>query len=325
MSQILVTGAAGFIGYHLSKHLLNAGHEVTLVDNFKRGRKDKELDKLLAHKNAKFLQMDLTDMDQVNALPYYSKIYHLAAINGTGNFYSIPDQVLRVNIMTTLNLLEWAKDKKDVKIVYTSSSEAYAGTIQSNPSLVPTAEDVPLCIDDVTNVRWSYGASKLLGECAMFAYGSKYPVEFSVVRYHNIYGARMGFDHVLPQFLRRIHSGESPLKVYGTTQTRAFCYITDAVKATQMVMDHDKSDKQIYHIGNQDEEIKISDLAVKLLGILHKPQEILPMDPPDGSVTRRCPDTTKLSRLGYKPTVNLDQGLSEMAEWYMSYFNAPEN
>lgn len=321
MSKILVTGAAGFIGYHLAAHLASRGREVILVDNFTRGAEDRDFSELLQQQNISFLKMDLSDQASIDQLPDgVTQVYHLAAINGTSNFYKIPDQVLRINIQTTLNLLEWAKSQKNIKMVYTSSSEAYAGTVQQNPSLVPTKEDVPLCIDDVTNVRWSYGASKLLGECAMFAYGSRYGFEFSVVRYHNIYGPRMGYEHVIPQFIQRAFEGESPLKVYGTENTRAFCYITDAIRATLLVMESEESSGQIYHIGNDAEEIEISELAKKVLASMGQKPEILAMGAPAGSVNRRCPDISKMKRLGYVPEVNLEMGLKPMIEWYLKAF-----
>ena len=319
--KIMVTGSAGFIGCHLARYLLVQGHEVVLVDNLARGRQDKEFEALVGDSNATFCNIDLTlpnafdrfgdDIDQV---------YHLAAINGTENFYAIPDQVLRVNVLATLNLLEWAKSKPGTKLLISSSSETYAGSIKLLKNCIPSKEDIPLCIDDITNVRWSYGASKLLGECAFYSYAKTHPgMRFSIVRYHNIYGPRMGFEHVMPQFLDRIFKKELPLVVYGGKETRAFCYVSDAVEATMHIMNSDKADGQIVHVGNGDEEIEIGDLALLMLEMCGESKEISVRPSPPGSVMRRCPDVGKLASLGFLCRVSLREGLAQTIPWYRDH------
>ena len=171
-----------------------------------------------------------------------------------------------MNVLSTLHLLEWARDR-EVKLLFSSTSETYAGTIRLMDGFIPTEEDVPLCIDDIRNVRWSYGASKILAECAFFAYARVAPIRFSIVRYHNIYGPRMGFEHVMPQFLDRILKRQLPLEVFGGDESRAFCYITDAVAATRLVMESSDADGEVVHIGNSKEEIAICDLATLMLEI----------------------------------------------------------
>jgi len=169
--KTIITGAAGFIGYHLANHLANQGRELILIDNFQRGKMDEEFVKLIKRKNVQFLELDLTGNDAFSSIEDdVSEVYHLAAINGTENFYNIPDQVLRVNILSTLNVLEWAKNNPGVEILYSSSSEVYAGAIKLGIGIIPTDESVPLCIDDISNVRWSYGASKLLAENAFYSF-----------------------------------------------------------------------------------------------------------------------------------------------------------
>ena len=323
--KTIITGAAGFIGYHLAARLADQGKELILIDNFRRGQKDREFKKLIRRSNVRFIEMELTEKGALSQIQdHVSEIYHLAAINGTGNFYSIPDQVLRVNVLATLNLLEWSRDKNDVKIIYSSSSEVYAGGIKSGIARIPTGEDAPLCIDDISNVRWSYGASKILGESAFFSYGQVSPFRFSIIRYHNIYGPRMGFGHVVPQFFHRINQGEVPLKVYGGQQTRAFCYISDAVRATQLVMESPVTDKKIIHIGNDGKEIKIVDLAKLILEITDNTPEVIEKSPPEGSVNRRCPDISFLRSLGFCPRVGIKEGLSYTRKWYKKVLQAQE-
>jgi len=322
-SKILITGAAGFIGYHLAKDLISQGEKLVLIDDFSRGKLDQDFSLLTKTDNITFINADLTKRSAFNQIEdKISCVYHLAAINGTDNFYNIPDKVLRVNILSTLNLLEWAKSKSNVKIIFSSSSEVYAGSLKNGIGSIPTKEDIPLCIDDISNVRWSYGASKLLSENAFFSYNKNYEIKFSIIRFHNIYGPRMGYKHVMPQFMERILvKNQNPLKVYGGRQTRAFCYISDAVSALKIIMESNKTNQAIINIGNDEEEIKINDLAKLVIKLSGSNNTIVEKDAPVGSVVRRCPDISLLKSLGYNPLVSLEEGLSIMMGWYKDIFS----
>ncbi len=315
--KILITGSAGFIGFHLAKKLHSQGEDLILIDNFARGIKDQEFLDFLKKPNIKFYDIDITKESAFSLIKEeIEQVYHLAAINGTKNFYSIPDKVLRVNVIGTLNLLDWIKNKPNVKILFSSSSEVYAGALSMGIGTIPSDEKIPICIDDITNPRWSYGLSKALSEGSFFSYSKRYSMNFSIIRYHNIYGPRMGYDHVIPQFFDRICEGEVPLKVYGAIQTRAFCYIDDAVDATIMVMNSEKIDRRIVHIGNDLEEVKINKLAKMMLRLLSDSNKIIELEPPLGSVGRRCPNIELLKSLGYLPKIMLQEGLIKTVEWY---------
>lgn len=317
--NILITGAAGFIGFHLANKLQADGHNLILVDNFERGIKDKSFLDLLKKINVNFYNIDITKDNafcQINDKVDY--IYHLAAINGTKNFYSIPDKVLRVNVIGTLNILDWVKNKPNIKILFSSSSEVYAGALSMGIGSIPSNEQIPICIDDITNPRWSYGLSKALSEGSFYSYFKRYNIKFSIVRYHNIYGPRMGYDHVIPQLFNRIFNGQVPLEVFGSSQTRAFCYIDDAVDATITIMNSIDMNGEIIHIGNDLEEIKIKNLAKLMLKYMSKPDNIIEMDPPEGSAERRCPNIKKLRSLGFTPSIMLIEGLKKTLSWYFN-------
>ncbi len=318
----LITGAAGFIGFHLAKYLSEKGDKLILVDNFERSSKDTDFTGLIENPDIKFYHLDITEKNSFHQIKEeISNIYHLAAINGTKNFYEIPDKVITVNAVGTLNLLEWLKHKPKVKVLYASSSEVYAGALKLGIGEVPTDEKVPICIDDISNVRWSYGISKALAESALFAYSSRYSLRFSIIRYHNIFGPRMGLDHVIPQFSMRIINGDLPLKVYGCHQTRSFCYVSDAVRASKLVMESSSLDGKVVHVGNDQEEIKIADLAKMMLDISSNPTEIIEYDAPEGSVDRRCPNITSLRSTGFNPKVPLKIGVEKTIAWYQTYSN----
>jgi len=322
MFKVLITGGAGFIGFHLANHLSNnKNYEISIIDNFTRNKKDMNFNDLIEKDNVKFINADMTSKNFYSSLSdYYDEIYHLAAINGTKYFYEKPYEVLRVNILSLINLIEWINESNCGKFLFSSSSEAYAGTINKFSDFenyLPTREDISLSIDDVFNSRFSYGGSKITGELITINYFKKINVRYSIIRYHNIYGPRMGYEHVIPEFLMKCYSKEVPFTIFGGEETRAFCYVMDSVKASQLVMKEQSCDGQIVHIGNSDQEIKIIDLAKKIIDHLNLKVNIKVKNAPKGCVMRRCPDTSKLHKLtGFVAETSLDKGIELTNDWY---------
>jgi nucleoside-diphosphate-sugar epimerase len=322
--KVLITGGAGFIGLHLSRSLSNQGYHVTILDNLDRGKADRDFKDLIKKKNVKFVKADITNPKTFHKLKgKFDYIYHLAALNGTDNFYKIPDRVIKVGVIGTLNILDWFVKHKKGKLLFSSSSEAYSGGLNllKDRFPIPTPEGVPLIVENPENVRWSYGASKILGEVSIHAYAKTHKMKnFTIIRYHNIYGPRMGFEHVIPQFIERIVKKENPFNIFGGQEARTFCYIDDGVKATQMVMESEKTNGQTVNIGRSDDEIKIIDLAKKLFKIVGVHPQINIKDAPEGSVKRRCPKVEKLKRIGFTAEIPLLEGLRKTYEWYKDKF-----
>ena len=157
--KILITGGTGFIGAHLAQHAATEGHTVHICDNNARGKQDGFVNSLIETAGIEFFQLDLTQKEDVQQLETdYDTVFHLAAINGTENFYKIPYTVMDVAITSTMLLLEHFKNAK-AKFIFTSSSEVYAGTVNRDPAQIPTSEDVACTIEDVVNPRFSYGGS----------------------------------------------------------------------------------------------------------------------------------------------------------------------
>ncbi|ALG06742.1 NAD-dependent epimerase/dehydratase family protein [Kibdelosporangium phytohabitans] len=307
--RALVLGGAGFIGVHLTRRLLAEGHEVTVVDDFSRGRNDPDLAAL----DVPVISADLTDPESFDRLPHgWDQVYLLAAVVGVRNVEKDPGRVVHVNTMVVLNTLDWIKPEE--KLFFASTSEVYAGGVSAGIVQVPTPETVPVMIDDVTAPRFAYAASKLLGEEAVVHMGRARGLSFVIGRFHNVYGPRMGADHVIPELSLRAARREDPFKVYGTDQYRAFCYVDDAVSA--MLLSMDKVTGEIVHIGN-DEETNIGDLTKLVLRIADHDPVLDVESAPAGSVARRCPDLTKLRALtGYEPAVPLEEGVRRTFEWY---------
>ena len=321
-TKVLITGGAGFIGFHLAKHLHEQGRQVTICDNLVRGKMDDDLRNLISH-GVTFKQIDVTNKDELTKLDNdYEHVYHLAAINGTRFFYEIPHIVLKVDILAVINILDWfvtlKGDPKKKKIIFASTSETYAAAASFLKLPYPTPETVPLAVDDPYNLRWSYGASKLLGELFFISYWKKCGIRMSIVRYANIYGPRMGYEHVIPEFITRILRREDPFPIYGGENTRTFCYISDAVQASKIVMESSKTDGEIINLGTDQGELPMTALGQKLFTLSgFTPRSVTVHPAPKGSVLRRCPDVTKLKKLtGFTSAISLDDGLRLTWEWY---------
>ncbi|MCL2156513.1 MAG: NAD-dependent epimerase/dehydratase family protein [Methanobrevibacter sp.] len=325
MKKALVTGGAGFIGFHLAKHLQEHDCEVTIIDDLSRGIADREFNSFLKKANVNFIKEDMTKKSFMSKLDdRYDEIYHLAALNGTKYFYTKPEKVLEVNILTLMNIIEWINNDNCGKFLFTSSSEAYSGTIaefEGFKNYIPTNEDVPLTVNNVFNPRFSYGGSKLIGELLTINMLNSKEVDYTISRYHNIYGPRMGFEHVIPEFCERIYNKIDPFPIYGGYETRTFCYISDCVKATTLVMDSEKTNGEIVNIGADENELKIVDVAKALFNIANLDTELDIQEGLVGSVKRRCPNITKLKSLtNYKPDVSFEEGLACTYDWYMKAF-----
>jgi UDP-glucose 4-epimerase len=323
-TRTLITGGAGFIGYHLANVLSqNSAQQIDLVDNFNRGEIDEELRQLTEKPNVSMINADLTDPATYDLLEKgYDAVYHLAAIVGVQNVMERPHEVLRINIMAALYLLEWMTKGGGKKLLLASTSEAYAWTQQFYELPVPTPEDVPLALTDLDNPRLTYAGSKIISEMAVHQYSAMFDFDYTIVRYHNVYGPRMGFSHVIPQLYYRALDGENPLTVYSVDHSRAFCFISDAITATIGVMENEAGNGQTFNIGNDTEEIAIGDLARLLLRTAGIDTPIDAHIAEYDAIKRRCPDITRIRQaLGYEPQVPLEQGLAKTLDWYKKVYH----
>jgi UDP-glucose 4-epimerase/UDP-glucuronate decarboxylase len=322
MRRVLITGGGGFIGYHLARYHVDLGDTVTIFDNlFKTlGTADPALSDLLAHPNVRCEVVDLTrPLPDISGLRELDIVYHLAAINGTRLFYEIPYQVASSNLQMTLNFLEWLRGRTVRRLLYASSSEVYASCHGLGLLKIPTAEDVPVVFTQPTDVRFSYGTSKFMGEFLCLQFGRESSIPATVVRYHNVYGPRMGSYHVIPEFIQRLRCRETPFRILGARETRAFCFVRDAVEATSSVAGAEGAAWEIIHIGDSRQEITIRDLAALMMEEFGERFAIEELEGRAGSVPRRCPDTSKLKRLtGFEARTLLQDGLRQTMSWYLA-------
>lgn len=324
MTRILITGAAGFVGWHLAMQLSSRpGYELTLVDNFVRGRRDADLDTLLARPNVTLISADLSDPRAFEQLGGgYDYVYHLAAIIGVKNVMSRPYDVVRVNALTTLHLLEWFRNGGGGKLLFSSTSEAYAWTQQFHELPIPTPEVVPLALTDLANPRSSYAGSKVFGELAITHGCVSANKDFVIVRYHNVYGPRMGFEHVIPELFERALAGQNPLVVYSANHSRAFCYVSDAIAATIAAMEMPAANGATINIGT-DAEVTIGELASNVLAVAGVSSPVDAQVAAHDPIHRRCPDITRArTLLGYAPQISLREGLEKTLAWYRPHLLA---
>ena len=315
--RILVTGGAGFIGNWLSLELANLGNEVVAVDNDIRGGVSTAN---FSNENITFLQLDLNDLNsviQIFSNYQFDLIYHLAALNGTQNFYEKPFDVIKNSSLPIINMIDVMKSLNlRVPIIYTGSSETYSRGITIGCNTVPTAEDAEIVLGPLSESRWSYGSAKAFSEYVLQSAYDQLGIKFIIARVHNIYGPRMGFNHFISDVISRFRQGD--FKLYGSGETRSFCHISDAVFALISLSESEKSWGHIINIGSDDERsiLSVASIIAKELKINNNLIES--MGSWEGSVHRRCPDIAKLKTMleGEFPRIGIEDGIKEMVEWY---------
>jgi len=325
--KVFILGGGGFIGSAIVRILVKrGGYDITVGDNFVHHQNDDDLMRFYSENNIRLIYEDFTDNKQFEKLEkQYDDFYMLASMIGVNYTLENPHEVIRVNTALIYNSLEWTKKVKLKNVLFTSTSECYSGTIDKFNYKIPTDEKIPLCIEDINHPRWTYAATKILGESGFLNYSKKYGFNCKIIRYNNIIGPKMGFGHVIPHLVERFFKKENPFKIYGADQTRSFCYVDDGALGTIQAMECESAANDIFHIGN-DIEITIEKF-IKTVGEYFNYKgnyELAPTYP--GSVSRRCPDLTKSKKiLGFKINSSWEEALILTLDWYKDYFKKNPN
>jgi nucleoside-diphosphate-sugar epimerase len=272
--NILVTGANGLIGQAVYNRLIELGHRVVGIDNNSRNHTNKTV-------NQSVIVSDVTDYLS-STDNKFDVVYHMAAINGTSNFYSKPNTVLYNNTMCDLAVIKFVESNANCKLIYASTSEVVAGT-----DCFPTPEETDISIIDLFNPRWSYRLPKILTE--NYLYNSK--INFLIVRFFNIFSEHSGPGHFVRDVVDKIKKQEFSL--IGADETRSFCYLHDIIDPLIALAD---TDCKIANLGS-DKEISVLEAATiiaKHLG--HHNVEWKFVKGNQGSVTRRIPDLTEIKK-----------------------------
>ncbi len=328
MKEVLVLGGGGFIGRNIVEFLVNRRDCNVTAADIKEGS---NWHKLSNDENTrdrfKAVLADFTDISAFDNLNQsFDEVYMLAAVVGVNRTLKFPQDVIRINTLLTMNTLDWISRNPIKRLLFASSSENYAGTSDLFNIEIPTSEEVPLCVGDVRHPRWTYAMTKMHGESAFIHSAEAYNYEFTVVRYQNIIGPEMGFGHAIPHIVERFVKGEkSPFKIYGHNQTRAFCYIDDAVLGTVGAMESNRAAGEIYHIGKQD-EINMETLTTYIGSLMGYAGEYEAAMTYPGSVARRCPNIGKAqSHYGYSPSIHWKKAVGLTTDWYRTFFNSGQS
>ena len=263
-------------------------------------------------------------ISSINNISEYLKIYnidyiyHFAAILGVKNVIENPLKTLRENIVSTINLINFAKKQKKLKkICFTSTSEVYAYSLRKKLTKYPTPEDIDFLISKDFNPRSSYFLSKVVGEYLMNYSG----LNFVIFRPHNIFGPQMGFVHVIPQLTKKIlEYNKRKIVIHNSNHKRTFCEISFAIDLIINISHRNNLKEKIFNIGSPEKEISIMKLAQKIKKILKTKSHLIPSKlKKDNSPEKRRPDM-KRSVSYAKVNHNFDRGLQETVLWYKEYY-----
>lgn len=315
LTNILVTGGAGFIGSELVTQLASNGHRITVVDNLVNGKRSN-----LAHLNSEQVELAAVDIRDLPAMARLMSgidiVYHLACL-GVRHSLHAPAENHSVNATGTLDLLELAR-KSDVKrFVYVSSSEVYG-----------TARRTPMNEEHPTYPLTVYGGGKLAGECYTRAYWESYGYPTVVVRPFNSFGPRSHHEgdsgEVIPKFMLRAMAGK-PMVIFGDgKQTRDFTYVADTARGIMLAGEVDSVIGRTLNVG-QGSEVRIRDLATIISKTIGKDNAAIVYDDSrPGDVLRLYADSTAARELlGFKPEVSLADGLARLYDWYRNSGHSP--
>ena len=312
MTKILVTGGTGFVGSNLILQLIDEKNEIISFDNDSRNSFSNQK---LIENNVKLIKGDITNLEDLKKIPKdIDIVYHLAAVNGTKYFYEIPEKVLEINVKGVFNLMECIKSTNCKRIFFTSSSEVYGF-----PSIFPTPENSILSIPDPTNPRFSYSSSKIVGETIIINSAKSIGIDYTIARLHNAYGPKMGFEHVIPEFIRKVVKKEKFLVNGDGTESRSFCYISDIIEEIKLITNQSNGKNEIFNIGNP-VETSINELILELEKIYGNKISPVYTKFKNPGTKRRVPDISKIKKLGYTPKISLSNGLQKTYEWYSDYY-----
>ncbi|WPZ19170.1 NAD-dependent epimerase/dehydratase family protein [Geobacillus subterraneus] len=312
--NILVTGAAGFIGSHLCEKLLeNDRHQVIGVDGFlgptPAPLKAKNLAQLQAHPRFTFVETDLLTADLPALLTDVDAVYHLAGMPGVRTSWGTDFAAYAVhNISVTQRLLEACKDLPLKRFIYASTSSVYGE--RSGP-LSETLEPVPLS---------PYGITKLTGEHLCRVYFREFAVPVVILRYFTVYGPRQRPDMSFHRFIRQLLAGQ-PLTVFGDgTQSRDFTYISDCINGTAAALEQDRAVGETINIGGK-ERASVNEVIRLLEALTGRKATIHYTPAARGEPKQTWADLTKAERLlAYEPTVTLIDGLQKEIEYIRSLY-----
>jgi UDP-glucuronate decarboxylase len=309
--KILLTGAAGFLGSHLTTKLLSEGHQVTGIDDLSTGSLNNLSDALL-HSNFKFVNHDVR-------IPFEAEveaIMNFACPASPKNYQIDPVRTIETNFLGIINLLHLAQNT-GAKILQASTSEVYG-----DPTISPQPESYWGNVNPI-GILSCYDEGKRAAETLCFDYKRQYGVDARLVRIFNTYGPNMavGDGRVVSNFIVQALQG-SPITIYGDgSQSRSFCFVSDLIDGIyRMLMTEGPVDTPI-NLGNP-VEFTMLELAEKVIGITNSKSKLVFEPLPQDDPRQRKPDITLATRvLGWQPRVSIDDGIEKTAMYFARELN----
>ncbi len=311
--RVFITGGAGFIGSHLADHYVNAGHAVTLLDNFSTGSKTN-----ISHLDGRIstLDGDIRNVDLVESLTKDADlVLHMAAALGVNTILESPLESMSTNITGSEVVLN-AAAKFNKRIIIASTSEIYG----KNPKQ-PLTETDDRVVGAPQKIRWTYSDAKAIEEAMAFALHQEKKLPVTTVRLFNTVGPRQTgrYGMVVPRFVQAALKNE-PITIYGDgTQSRVFCHVADAIHAIATMASTDSTIGDVYNVGGTG-EVTIKELADQVLAVTgsQSPLTYTPYSEayPVGfeDIQRRVPDISKVkTAINWAPTKDLKQIISDIA------------
>jgi len=307
--KALITGGAGFIGSHLSDHLLARGDSVVILDDLSTGRLA-NIEHLVGRPDVEFVLGSILNADLVDSVvSRVDVVFHLAAAVGVELIVEKPLQSLMTNIRGSEIVFEKAH-KHGTRILVTSTSEIYGKNTSDRLS-----EDDDRILGSPLKSRWSYSEAKAIDEILAYTYWREKGLETVIVRLFNTVGPRQtgSYGMVIPRFVSQALRNE-PITVYGTgEQTRCFCFVGDVVKGMVDLCDHSEAYGKVFNLGGS-EEVSMKELAQRIISASGSSSRLdfIPYDVAyeEGfeDMQRRVPDTTRARELvEFEPTVDLNE------------------
>ena len=305
MSKILVTGGAGNVGGALARKLVeNRNYEVIIADDLSTGSKSKLPSS--TYKNWKFVHCDVNNYKEISELMLVNQfdfVFHYAAVVGVKRTQENPIAVLN-DIDGIRNVLQLSKNSSVKRVFFSSSSEVYGEPVE----LPQHEQTTPL------NSRVPYAVVKNVGESFFRSYEKVYGLPYTIFRFFNTYGPNQSMDFVISKFLDAALRGDD-ITIYGDgSQTRTFCYVDDNVNACMKIFQENHALNDVINIGGA-KEYKIIDVAKTIINISGSSSKIIHLPPlPEGDMTRRMPDNTKMLKILNKELISLEDGINRMID-----------
>ena len=304
--KILLTGAAGFLGSHISKKLIDNNHEVIGLDDLSTGS-IKNIEQLINHAKYSFIEHDVRIPYQANV----DAILNFACPASPVNYQKDPVRTIETNFLGMINLLHLANET-GARIIQASTSEIYGDPTQS-----PQKESYWGNVNPI-GIRSCYDEGKRAAETLCFDYRRQYDLDTRVIRIFNTYGPNMaiGDGRVVSNFIVQALRNE-PINVYGDgKQTRSFCFVSDLVQGIYKFLLLDENPDTPINLGNPN-EFTILELAKVVIEITNSKSEIVNNPLPQDDPKQRCPDISLAkSVLNWKPTIELREGIEKTVAYF---------